>query len=416
MEKSGKTPNKPLYIVLSIVIACALWFYVRSVDNPDYKVTISNIPVTFVGEDVLHANGLMLTQDTKASVDLEVQGKWSVVSRLRRDNITLTVDLSRISSPGGFNLAYDIGWPNTVLGSSISVLDRDPFYVPVTVSKRTTQSIDVRGVFTGSVAEGYQAGEFSFQPATIEISGEEAQVAQVAYAQVTVNREDLSESVGEDMSYTLIGQDGEVINDSALTTTPATVRVSLPVVMVKEVPLTVDFTPGGGVTGGADTHLHYEIEPSSIVISGSESDLAAYTAINLGSIDLSKVVGTGNFTFPIPLGQEVENISGVQEATVTVAVRGLSTTLLETSNIEIINVPEGYVATPVTQTLQVRVRGSEEALELVLPQYIQVVVDLKDLSLPAGQNIQTAKVSLNGVADAGVIGEYKIAFTLTEGE
>lgn len=416
MEKSGKTPNKPLYIVLSIVIACALWFYVRSVDNPDYKVTISNIPITFVGEDVLHANGLMLTQDTKASVDLEVQGKWSVVSRLRRDNITLTVDLSRISSPGGFNLAYDIGWPNTVLGSSISVLDRDPFYVPVTVSKRTTQSIDVRGVFTGSVAEGYQAGEFSFQPATIEISGEEAQVAQVAYAQVTVNREDLSESVGEDMSYTLIGQDGEVINDSALTTTPATVRVSLPVVMVKEVPLTVDFTPGGGVTGGEDTHLHYEIEPSSIVISGSESDLAAYTAINLGSIDLSKVVGTGNFTFPIPLGQEVENISGVQEATVTVAVRGLSTTLLETSNIEIINVPEGYVATPVTQTLQVRVRGSEEALELVLPQYIQVVVDLKDLSLPAGQNIQTAKVSLNGVADAGVIGEYKIAFTLTEGE
>lgn len=416
MEKSGKTPNKPLYIVLSIVIACALWFYVRSVDNPDYKVTISNIPVTFVGEDVLHANGLMLTQDTKASVDLEVQGKWSVVSRLRRDNITLTVDLSRISSPGGFNLAYDIGWPNTVLGSSISVLDRDPFYVPVTVSKRTTQSIDVRGVFTGSVAEGYQAGEFSFQPATIEISGEEAQVAQVAYAQVTVNREDLSESVGEDMSYTLIGQDGEVIGGSALTTTPATVRVSLPVVMVKEVPLTVDFTPGGGVTGGEDTHLHYEIEPSSIVISGSESDLAAYTAINLGSIDLSKVVGTGNFTFPIPLGQEVENISGVQEATVTVAVRGLSTTLLETSNIEIINVPEGYVATPVTQTLQVRVRGSEEALELVLPQYIQVVVDLKDLSLPAGQNIQTAKVSLNGVADAGVIGEYKIAFTLTEGE
>lgn len=416
MEKSGKTPNKPLYIVLSIVIACALWFYVRSVDNPDYKVTISNIPVTFVGEDVLHANGLMLTQDTKASVDLEVQGKWSVVSRLRRDNITLTVDLSRISSPGGFNLAYDIGWPNTVLGSSISVLDRDPFYVPVTVSKRTTQSIDVRGVFTGSVAEGYQAGEFSFQPATIEISGEEAQVAQVAYAQVTVNREDLSESVGEDMSYTLIGQDGEAISGSALTTTPATVRVSLPVVMVKEVPLTVDFTPGGGVTGGEDTHLHYEIEPSSIVISGSESDLAAYTAINLGSIDLSKVVGTGNFTFPIPLGQEVENISGVQEATVTVAVRGLSTTLLETSNIEIINVPEGYVATPVTQTLQVRVRGSEEALELVLPQYIQVVVDLKDLSLPAGQNIQTAKVSLNGVADAGVIGEYKIAFTLTEGE
>lgn len=192
-------------------------------------------------------------------------------------------------------------------------------------------------------------------------------------------------------------------------------NVSLPVVMVKEVPLTVDFTPGGGVIGEEDKHLECEIEPSSIVLSGSEDDLAAYTAINLGAIELSKVVGTGTFTFPIPLGQDVENVSGVEEATVKVTVRGLETITLETSNIEIVNVPKGYTATPVTQSIKVQVRGTEEALERVLPQYIQVVVDLKDLSLPKGQNIQTAKVNLNGVTYAGVIGEYKVSFLLTEG-
>lgn len=415
VENSRKTPNKALYIVLSIVIACALWLYVRNVDNPDRKLTISNIPVTFVGEDVLNGNGLMLTQETKASIVLEVQGKWSVLSRLRRDNITVTADLSRIVAEGGHNLAYDIAWPNTVSASSISVLDRDPFYVPVTVTKRSTQSVEVRGVFTGNVAKGYQAGEFSFQPDKIELSGEEAAVAKVAYAQVTVNRKDLDESVREDMSYVLIGQDGEVIEDKSLTASPATVNVSLPVVVVKEVPLTVDFTPGGGVAGEEDSHLQYGIEPASIVLSGDEDELAAYTAINLGAIDLAKVVGTGRFTFPIPLGQNVENVSGVEEATVTVTVHGLETVTLETPNIEIINVPEGYTATPVTQSLKVQVRGTEEALERVLPQYIQVVVDLKGLSLPAGQNSQTAKVSINGVTDAGVIGEYKIAFTLTKG-
>lgn len=415
MENSGKTPNKALYIALSIVIACALWLYVRNVDNPDRKLTIANIPVTFVGEDVLNSNGLMLAQKTKASIDLEVQGKWSVLSRLRRDNITVTADLSRIVAEGGHNLAYDIAWPNTVSASSISVLDRDPFYVPVTVTKRSTQSVEVRGVFTGNVAKGYQAGEFSFQPARIELSGEEAAVARVAYAQVTVNRKDLDESVWEDMSYVLIGQDGEVIEDESLTASPATVNVTLPVVVVKEVPLTVDFTPGGGVAGAEDSHLQYEIEPASIVLSGDEDDLAAYTAIKLGAIDLAKVVGTGRFTFPIPLGQNVENVSGVEEATVTVTVHGLETVTLETPNIEIINVPEGYTATPVTQSLKVQIRGTEEALERVLPQYIQVVVDLKGLSLPAGQNSQTAKVSINGVTDAGVIGEYKVAFTLTKG-
>lgn len=415
MDNGGKTPNKALYIVLSIVVACALWLYVRNVDNPDRKLSIANIPVTFVGEDVLNSNGLMLTQETKASVDLEVQGKWSVLSRLRRDNIIITADLSRIVAEGGHNLAYDISWPNTVSSSSVSVLDRDPFYVPVTVARRSTQSVEVRGVFTGNVAEGYQAGEFSFQPERIELSGEEAAVAQVAYAQVTVNRKDLSESVWEDMSYVLIGQDGEVIENANLDTSPATVNVSLPVVVVKEVPLTVDFIPGGGVVGAEDIHLQYEIEPASIILAGDESELAAYNAINLGAVDLAKVVGTGKFTFPIPLGQNVENVSGVEEATVTATVHGLETITLETDNIEIINVPEGYTATPVTQFTRVQVRGTEEALELVLPQYIQVVVDLKNLSLPDGQNSQTAKVTINGVTDAGVIGEYKIAFTLTEG-
>ncbi len=416
MEHSSKTPNKALYIALSIVVACALWLYVRNVDNPDRKVTISNIPVTFVGEDVLNSNGLMLSQEVRASVDLEVQGKWSILSRLRRDNIIITADLSRIVTEGRSNLAYDITWPNTVSSSNISVLDRDPFYVSVDIVRSTTKNVDIRGVFTGSVAKGYQAGEFSFQPATIEISGEEAAVGRVAFAQVTVNRKNLNESVREDMSYVLIGQDGEVIEDKGVSAAPATVNVSLPVVMVKDVPLTVDFTPGGGVTGEEASHLDYEIEPASIILSGSETELAAYTSINLGAIDLAKVVGTASFSFPIPLGQDVENVSGVEEATVTVTVKGLETTTMETSGIEIINVPRGYTATPVTQTIRVQVRGTEDALNRVLPQYIQVVVDLKDLSLPEGQNVQTAKVSLNGVADAGVIGEYKIAFTLTEGD
>lgn len=416
MEHSSKTPNKALYIALSIVVACALWLYVRNVDNPDRKVTIYNIPVTFVGEDVLNSNGLMLSQEARASVDLEVQGKWSILSRLRRDNIIITADLSRIVTEGRSNLAYDITWPNTVSSSNISVLDRDPFYVSVDIVRSTTKNVDIRGVFTGSVAKGYQAGEFSFQPATIEISGEEAAVGRVAFAQVTVNRKNLNESVREDMSYVLIGQDGEVIEDKGISAAPATVNVSLPVVMVKDVPLTVDFTPGGGVTGEEDSHLDYKVEPASIILSGSETELAAYTSINLGAIDLAKVVGTASFSFPIPLGQDVENVSGVEEATVTVTVKGLETTTMETSGIEIINVPRGYTATPVTQTIRIQVRGTEEALNRVLPQYIQVVVDLKDLSLPEGQNVQTAKVSLNGVADAGVIGEYKIAFTLTEGD
>lgn len=414
MEKSSRKGSKPLYIVLSIVIAVCLWAYVRNVDNSDRQVTYSNIPVTFVGEDVLNSKGLMLVSGSgKGTISLELQGKWDVLSRLRRDNITITAELSRISAEGEYNLAYDIALPNTVSSDSVSVLDRNPFYVSVSVTKRETRQIPLKGVFTGSVAKGYQAEEFVFQPSAIEISGEIDLVNQVAYAQVELNRENLAETVREEMSYTLMDADGQPIEDKAVSASPATVGVTLPVVMVKEVPLTVDLISGGGAQADSE-NVEVSFSPETIMLSGSEDDLAAYTSINLGSVDLAKVIGSDTFTFPVPLGQEVQNVSGVQEAQVKVTVKGLSTLTLETDDIEIINAPAGVV-TPVTQSLQVQIRGTEEALEQVLPQYIRVVVDLKDQTLPAGQNVVTAKVTLNGIAEAGVIGEYKVSIHLSRG-
>ncbi len=416
MEKTNKREHKGLYIVLSIVIACALWFYVRNVDNPDQTVTINNIPVTFVGEDILNAGNLMVVSETKTTVNLEVQGKWSVISRLRRDNITIQADLRRVSGPGEYSLAYEIIWPTEVSRDNISVLDRDPFYVPVTVSRRVSRPVEVRGTFTGSVAKGYQAGEFVFQPNTIEVGGEETAVAQVAYALVTLNRQDLDETVQEEMSYTLIGQDGQPLEEDDLAVEPATVNVTLPVVSVKEVPLTVDLIPGGGADPENTDNVQVDISPKSIMLSGSETDLAAYSSINLGSIDLAKVIGTAQFPFTIPVGQEVENISGVQEATVEVTISNLETRMFETTNIEVVGVPEGVTPpTVITQSMQVQVRGATEILDAILPQYVKVVVDLTGQSLPAGQNVVTPKVSVSGVSNAGVIGEYKVSIFLEEG-
>lgn len=218
MEKKTRKPNKPLYIIFSVLIATALWFYVRSVDDSDYTRTISNIPVTFVGEDILHANGLMVAADTQEAVDLTVQGRQSVVSQLRRDNVTVQVDLSRIPAEGEHQRAYDIIWPSNVSTSSFDLVDRDPFYVPVNVVKRSTRQVEVKGVVNGDVADGFQAGEVVFQPAAIEVSGSGANVAQVAYAQVTLNLDGQRETIREDMPYVLVGQDGEVIESDAIQT------------------------------------------------------------------------------------------------------------------------------------------------------------------------------------------------------
>lgn len=410
MEHSSK-PNKPLYIVLAILISCALWLYVRSVDTQDRTSTITKIPVTFVGEDVLNSNGLMLAGPQDQSVNLTVQGRWGIISQLRRDNIAIQVDLSGIKTEGEYSRAYDITWPGNVSANSFALVGRDPFYVSVNVVKRVSREVEVRGVFLGSVADGYQSGGFTFLPETVELTGPEADIAQVAYAQVTLDRQDLTDTVREDMPYILIGQDGQPLESETVKASPATVAVTMPVAMAKELPLTVDFIPGGGITGGDDPHLVWSMEPTSITLLGRESDLAAYgNSICVAAIDLAKVALPLEKEFAIPLGEEVENLTGISKVKVKLDVKDLEVREFSTENIDIINSSGDISASLVTQSLTVRVRGTASALDQIMPQQnLQVRVDLDDLSaIPDGQSPVPATVTLLGVDGAGVVGEYTV--------
>lgn len=415
MEHNSSKPNKPLYIVLAILISCALWLYVRSVDTQDRTSTITKIPVTFVGEDVLNSNGLMLAQDQDQSVSLTVQGRWGIISQLRRDNIAIQVDLSSIKTEGEYSRAYDITWPGNVSSNSFALVGRDPFYVSVNVVKRVSREVEVRGVFLGSVADGYQSGGFTFLPETVELTGPEADIAQVAYAQVTLDRKDLTDTVREDMPYVLIGQDGQPLESETVKASPATVAMTMPVAMAKELPLTVDFIPGGGVTGGDDPHLVWSMEPTSITLLGSESDLAAYgNSICVAAIDLSKAALPMEKEFAIPLGEEVENLTGISKVKVKLEGKDLEVREFSTENIDIIN-SGGISASLVTQSLTVRVRGTAAALDQIMPQQnLQVRVDLDDLSaIPDGQSPVPASVTLLGVDGAGVVGEYTVTVKIS---
>lgn len=54
--------NRITYIILSVIVACCLWLYVVSVENPEVEATITNIPVTFSGEeDLLSDRGFMIS-------------------------------------------------------------------------------------------------------------------------------------------------------------------------------------------------------------------------------------------------------------------------------------------------------------------------------------------------------------------
>lgn len=191
-----------------------------------------------------------------------------------------------------------------------------------------------------------------------------------------------------------------------------TVYISLPVVVVKSIPLTVNYISGGGVDA-ADKSLYTAVVfPETITVSGEENDMLNLTEISLGSIDLSKVIGTSSFNFPVELDPRLENVSGINQAVVTVTINNLSTRIFDVENISLINVADGHAATATTQVCNIVIRGPEEELEKIAVSQIRIVADLSDLT-SVGSFTVPVKVYLNASQSVGVIGDYYIAVNVT---
>ena len=408
--------SKGLYVAISILLAIIFWLYVRAENDIPMENQVRGIPIQITNEDVLESRGLMVSEIDPETINITFEGSSSVVPRLNRNNVTVSVDVSRITSEGSYDLTYTVAMPtnlNTTGGSGIT-RSSNVESIRVTVVPLYTREISIEGTFVGEVADGYQAGELEITPETVTISGEESVVNQVARAVVEVGGDALTETYTGDLPITLLDRDGNVIEDDRISLSVDTALVILPVQVVRDVPLTVNLIPGGGISQeDIDRYVKVEIDPATISVAGSAEDLEAITSISLGDIDLSTVLTTASVERNIEIANELTNISGVSRATVTITIEGLEMRTVDVSNFELRNVSAGYHADIVTQSIDIQIRGPQESLDQISPSQILVVGDLTDIVSATGRYTVPARVYLNGPDDVGVVGEYTVTVQVT---
>ena len=403
--------SKWLYILLSILIATAFWMSVRAGEDPEMEHRVRGIPVTVTGDRMLEIQGLMIDSISHDETTLTWKGSWRDIGQLNKTNVSVAVDVSRISEPGTYELDYTINLPPTVVASAISLQESQPQQITVTVSKIYSDTFDIQPVLKGSVASGYQAGEFVVEPESVLISGTREKVDMIHQVQVVLEQKELRESFAGELPVRLLDADGKELDHSDLRLTADTAYVRLPVVIVKEIPLKLEFTDGGGATA---QDVKYEITPASIIVSGPEEDMLHLNELTLGSIDLAQVMDTITKEYPIYLPAELENVSGITVARVTLSVTGLSTRAFEVKNIELINVPKGYSASLTTQVRTIVLRGAKKELDKVNASQIRIVADLSDLSTATGSYNVPVKVYVYSDSDVGVIGQNNVVVNLSK--
>ena len=224
-SSSSDTRHAHLAKVLCILAAVVIWLYVMNVENPDYEQTIESVPVTIVNaEEIELDNSLTIYSGYDVKVNVTVQGRKNLVSKITADDIKLTADVSGIKEAGTYTLNIKADIPDGVKLVSMSR------YYTVFIDKKSRFRLTWIRVYelileSGSVflwGTGYICRHrHSYRPIRY--------LADISRAVVKISvLERVSSSMTVYCDITLVDSDGDTVTNP-ISANPSTAKVEIPV-------------------------------------------------------------------------------------------------------------------------------------------------------------------------------------------
>ena len=215
------------------------------------------------------------------------------------------------------------------------------------------------------------------------------------------------------LGFTLEDRNGDPCPTEYISCSQDTVKATLPIRAIKNVPLTVNLIYGSGAN---ETNTIVTVTPSYLTLTGDTAILSEMNQIVLGTVDLTDFNTTFTEEYSIPLDNSLKNLTGLSTAEVTVEVVGLDTKPYRVTNITFVNTPENSDVEAITETLEVRIRGTEEQLKQIRAENITLVADLTDYQESVGAYMVPVRVRVDGFTDVGAVGDYTISVEIRKAE
>lgn len=411
-EKGGFSRRKALQVVISILVAIAVWVYVDVEKAPDRTKTIRDIPVEFSGESTTLADkNLMLLSGYDATVDLTIKGPKRELVKISKDNVRLVASTSSIDSVGVHTLRWDPIYPDGVQSSSLTVDWASKYKVTVTVGELYTKEVPVNCTVTGQVADGYFTGETVLDPTSLVLRGQRDDLLNVAYAKLTVNISGATRSVIQTESVQLYDNDDNPVDNGNIRTNASLIQAKVPVLTTKEVSLAVELS---GVPGVAGQSIKTTVTPTSVRLIGEADVLENINEIVLATLYIEDLDlwQQNSYVVTAPDGTWLANSNEV--ATVEITMEGIEETTVTVDTFSYTNVPSGLYP-EITGGLDVRLWGLADELAKMDAAALTAMADLSGITEPGSYRVPVT-VTISGYRDVAVKGSYEVTVYITDTE
>ena len=410
-EKPRFNRSKVVRIVISILVAIAMWLYVDLERAPERTMTIRDIPVEFSGENTTLADkNLMLLSGYDTTIDLKIRGPKRELVKMNRDNVRVIASTSSIDSVGVHQLDWTVSFPDGVVRTNVSVEKASLSQITVTVGELYTKEVPVECQVVGEVAEGYFTGDVVLDPEVLTLRAQRDDLLNVSCAKLTVDISGATRSVVQTVDVQLYDYDGNPVENSNIRTNTSLIQAKVPVLTTREVELAVEFS---GVPGAAMNSIKCDITPKTVRLNGEADVLDSIDKLVLATLHVDDLELHQQNSYVVTPPDGTWLVNGNEVATADITLEGIEEKSLTATSIEFDKLPSGLYAIAPDGGLTVRLWGLSEGIEAVTAENLRVIADM---SAVTGQGTVTVPVTvtISGFNDVTVRGTYELTVTVTD--
>ena len=158
-------PRYPMLFLLSLVVACLLWFGVARQRQGNVSVQVIRAPLKLVNLP----RELVVTSPVPDTVSVQLRGPRNALDR----SLEVWLDMSD-ARPG--TTSYTISEDALALPEEVELVSVDPASIDVAIERMVIRSIPVRPQVEGEPAPGFEVVQVRVTPPQIMVQGAESRM------------------------------------------------------------------------------------------------------------------------------------------------------------------------------------------------------------------------------------------------
>lgn len=402
-----KTNAKTL--IIAFLISFGGWVVVSVNVFPMIQNDIRGIVIEAPITDFMASNNLQITSDIMEAVDIKIEGKRYDISDLKSSDFYASIDLSNVRSVGQYTVPISV---TSKTNRELTISEVQPNMITLNIDRIISKEFVLRATAPNvTIPEGHYMSDVTASPETITLTGSATVLNNIGYveAQSTFHGE-LSASRQTGSEINVYGSFDIPMSKEGITFSTDSVTVNIPIYRQKELPLTFSII---NYPSNFDLEsLKFNIHPEKLSVAAPDDSIDNLSVLNIGTIDLANIqINKTTSHIPIVLPDGYINLSGNDSARIEWLIEDYSKMdfSITKENISIINPPDNYDVTLVTNALPLTVIGPSDSISQLVNTDFNATVNLLGTSLRTGVQDVSISVQIMGEDQTcWVSGQYKV--------